>query len=222
MIKPITQTERTLLKRLPKRGHFDRETIYAILDAAFICHVGFVLDGQPFVMPTAFARIGDRLLIHGSAASRMLRALAGGIDVCVTVTHVDGLVLARSAFHHSINYRSVVILGKAEVVTDEAEKAAAMEAFTEHLIPGRWNDVRWPTANELKATFVLMLPIQEASAKIRTGNPIDDDEDYAMDVWAGVIPLAISPGRPIPDTMLNAAVNPPEYVQKYRLDGTHD
>ena len=207
------KTTRTSLKRLPKRGHFDRETIYAILDEAFFCHVGFVVEGQPYVIPTGFARAQDELLIHGSAASRMMRNLADGIDVCVTVTLVDGLVLARSAFNHSVNYRSVVILGRAEVVTEESEKNAALEAFTEHIIPGRWAEVRWPTKLELKATTVLRLPINEASAKIRTGDPVDDDEDYALNTWAGVLPLAITPGEPIPDTKLTKGIAVPDHVR---------
>ena len=209
------RTQRTKVKRLPDRGRYDRETIYAILDEAFICHVGFVVDGQPYVIPTGFAQIGDDLYIHGSSASRMLRNLSQGIDVCVTVTLVDGLVLARSAFHHSINYRSVVILGKAQLVEDADEKNRALEAFTDHIIPGRWADVRWPTELELKATSVLKLPIEEASAKVRSGDPKDDAEDYAMDIWAGVLPLSLQPGTPINDSKLTHAVDPPEYVKTY-------
>lgn len=204
------KTSRTRLKRLPKRGNYDRETINAILDEAIICHVGFVVDGQPYVIPTGYARVGDDLYIHGSAASRMLRELAEGVDVCVTVTLLDGLVLARSAFHHSMNYRSVVILGKATLVTDADEKYSALKALTEHFVPGRWPEVRWPNELELKATSVLKLPIAEASAKIRTGPPIDDDEDYAMDVWAGVLPLSLTPGEPIPDARLHPDTKPPK------------
>lgn len=211
----IGPTKRTTVKRIPKRGHYDRETIDAILDEGFICHVGFVADGQPFVIPTGCARIGDELYIHGSAASRMLRELSRGVEVCVTVTLLDGLVLARSAFHHSMNYRSVVILGKAELVTDADEKYKALEALTEHFVPGRWNDVRWPTDLELKATSVLKLPITEASAKIRTGDPVDDDEDYSMNVWAGVIPLKLTPAEPIPDAKLADGISLPEHVAKY-------
>ena len=210
-----TKTDRTKVKRLPDRGRYDRETISAILDEAFICHVGFVVEGQPYVIPTGFARVGDDLYIHGSSASRMLRKLSKGVDVCVTVTLIDGLVLARSAFHHSINYRSVVILGKAELVDDDDEKNRALKAFTEHIVPGRWADVRWPTELELKATSVLKLPINEASAKIRTGDPKDDEEDYAMDIWAGVLPLTIVPGKPIDDTNLIHDVEPPKYITEY-------
>lgn len=210
-----TQTERTRVKRLPNRGAYDRETIYAILDAGFICHVGYVLDGQPYVIPTGYARIGDDLYIHGSSASRMLRNLAQGVDVCVTVTLVDGLVLARSAFHHSINYRSVVVLGKAVLVEDAAEKDKALEAFTNHIIPGRWPEIRWPNELELKATSVLRLPIDEASAKIRVGDPKDDEEDYAMDVWAGVLPLTTQPGKPIADARLKEDTPVPEHVSGY-------
>jgi len=212
----IQKTSRTTLHRLPKRASYDRETINSILDEALICHVGFVADGQPYVIPTGFARIGDDLYIHGSSASRMLRTLAGGIDVSIAVTLIDGLVLARPAFHHSMNYRSVVILGKAELVSDPQEKLTALEAFTEHIVPGRWADVRWPSDLELKATTVLRLPITEASAKIRTGDPVDDDEDYAMDVWAGVIPLQLVPGSPVNDTKLTAGTAVPDHVNNYK------
>lgn len=215
----LPETAKTRLKRLPKRGHFERETINSILDEAIVCHVGFVVDGQPYVIPTGFARIGDDLMIHGSSASRMLRSIADGIDVCVTVTLIDGLVLARSAFHHSMNYRSVVILGKAEMVADDDEKNKALEAFTEHIIPGRWADVRWPTELELKATTVLRLPISEASAKIRTGDPIDDDEDYSINVWAGVLPLQLKTGDPVADARLAIGVETPNYVREYRKRG---
>ena len=210
-----TKTERTRVKRLPDRGHYDRETIYSILDEAFICHVGCVIDGQPYVIPTGFARIGDDLYIHGSSASRMLRNLSQGVEVCVTVTLIDGLVLARSAFHHSINYRSVVVLGKAELVENTDEKNKALEAFTEHVMPGRWAEVRWPSELELKATSVLRLHINEASAKIRTGDPKDDEEDYAMDVWAGVLPIKLSKGEPVADTLLKDGIPVPGYVREY-------
>ncbi len=204
------------MKRLPARGHYDRETIDAILDEGFICHVGFAVDGQPYVIPTGYARVGDLFYIHGSSASRMLKNIAKEIDVCVTVTLIDGLVLARSAFHHSMNYRSVVILGKAELVEDPDEKDKALEALTEHIVPGRWADVRWPTELELKATTVLKLPIEEASAKIRTGDPKDDDEDYEMDVWAGVLPLSLATGTPISDDRLDPSIAAPEYVTGYQ------
>ena len=209
------RTERTKVKRLPARGAHDPETIYAILDEAFICHVGFVVDGQPYVIPTGYARIGDDLYIHGSSASRMLRNLSKGVDVCVTVTLVDGLVLARSAFHHSINYRSVVVLGKAELVEDADEKYRILEAFTEHVIPGRWPEIRWPNELELKATSVLKLPITEASAKIRTGDPKDDEEDYQMNIWAGVLPLRVEKGEPVPDTRLTEGIDIPDHVRGY-------
>ncbi|MGB7210712.1 MAG: pyridoxamine 5'-phosphate oxidase family protein [Pyrinomonadaceae bacterium] len=215
MTKAIAQTNRTRLKRLPKRGAFDRATIYPILDEALICHVGFAVEGQPYVIPTGFALIGDDLYIHGSSASRMLRNIASGIDICVTVTLLDGLVLARSAFHHSMNYRSVVILGKAELVEDADEKNRALEAFTEHVIPGRWAEVRWPTELELKATSVLKLPIEEASAKIRTGDPVDDEEDYEMGVWAGVLPLKLQHETAIADTRLQDQIEVPKHVTDY-------
>jgi uncharacterized protein len=212
----FTQTERTKLKRLPKRGHFDRETVYGILDEGFICHVGFAPEGQPVVIPTGYARDGDKLYIHGSQASRMLRKLSSGVDACVTVTIIDGLVLARSAFHHSMNYRSVVIFGRATLVEDPVEKMAALLALSEHIIRGRWADVREPTDVEMKQTTVLSLPLMEASAKVRTGPPLDDEEDYAMDVWAGVVPLRLVAGEPIDDPRLIEGVEVPAYAREYK------
>jgi nitroimidazol reductase NimA-like FMN-containing flavoprotein (pyridoxamine 5'-phosphate oxidase superfamily) len=209
------QTERTTLKRLPKRGVYDRQLVYGILDEGFICHVGFAVEGQPFVIPTGYARVDEQLFIHGSQVSRMLRTLSSGIDVCVAVTLVDGLVLARSAFHHSINYRSVVMFGHATIVDDREAKLAALFAFSEQVIPGRWNDVREPTEQELRATTVLSLPLVEVSAKVRTGPPIDDDEDYALNVWAGVLPLKIQAGAPINDPRLPEAIAPPSYTLEY-------
>ncbi len=203
---------RTKVKRLPRRGDYDRETIENILDNSFLCHVGFVNENQPFVIPTSYGRVGENLYIHGSAASRMLRGLAAGIEVCVTITILDGIVLARSAFNHSMNYRSVVILGQAELVTDPEEKLIALEAISEQIVPGRWADARPPTAKELKATSVLRLPIEEASAKIRTGPPIDDDEDYELPFWAGVLPIELVRGPAIPDTKLDGSVKIPEYL----------
>ena len=214
----FTPTERTQVRRLPKRGNYDRETVHRILDEAMICHVGFVVDGQPYVIPTGFGRAGDTLYIHGSAASRMLGNAAQGIPVCITVTLLDGLVLARSAFHHSMNYRSVVILGKARRVESEEEKIAALRTFTEHMVPGRWNDVRKPTDQEMKATSVLAVPLEEASAKIRTGPPIDDDEDYALPIWAGVLPLKMTAGPPEPDPRLTAEVPIPDHAQRFALE----
>ncbi len=212
----LLQTERTKLKRLPKRGHFDRETIYGILDEGFICHVGFAPQGQPFVIPTGYARVENQLYIHGSAASRMLKTLTGGLDACVTVTIIDGLVLARSAFHHSMNYRSVVIFGRATIVEDREEKMAALIALSEHIIRGRWAEAREPTEQEMKATTVLSLPLVEASAKIRTGPPLDDEEDYAMPIWAGVIPLRLEAGEPIKDPRLPEGIDIPEYALNYK------
>jgi nitroimidazol reductase NimA-like FMN-containing flavoprotein (pyridoxamine 5'-phosphate oxidase superfamily) len=210
------QTDRTNLKRLAKRGHFDRETVYSILDEGFICHVGFIIDGHPCVIPTGYARVDDKLYIHGSQASRMLRTLAGGLDACVTVTLVDGLVLARSAFHHSINYRSVVVFGRATLVNDPVEKTSALFAFSEQVIRGRWNDVREPTEAELKQTSVLCLPLEEASAKVRTGPPIDDEEDYDLPIWAGVVPLKLVAGEPIRDPKLPEWIGAPDYATEYK------
>jgi nitroimidazol reductase NimA-like FMN-containing flavoprotein (pyridoxamine 5'-phosphate oxidase superfamily) len=212
------QTDRTTLKRLPKRGVFDRELVYQILDEGFVCHVSFAVDGQPFVIPTGYARAGDQLYIHGSQVSRMLRTLSSGIEVCVAVTLVDGLVLARSAFHHSVNYRSVVIFGRAALVAERDAKLAALFAFSEHVIPGRWNDVREPTEQELKATTVLSLPLGEASAKVRTGPPVDDDEDYALPIWAGVLPLKLVAGEPVSDPRLPDSIEPPAYTLHYKRE----
>lgn len=211
----LLETDRTKLKRLPKRGHFDRETVYGILDEGFICHVGFAPEGQPFVIPTGYARVDDMLYIHGSQASRMLRKLSGGLDACVTVTIIDGLVLARSAFHHSMNYRSVLIFGRATMVENREEKMKALVALSEHIIRGRWADVREPTDEEMIMTTVLELPLVEASAKIRTGPPLDDEEDYAMNVWAGVIPLKLEAGEPIKDPRLPEGIEVPEYARHY-------
>lgn len=215
----FAKTDRTTIKRLPKRGVYDRELVYPILDEAFVCHVGFAVAGQPFVIPTGYARVDDRLYIHGSQISRMLRTLAGGIDVCVTVTLLDGLVLARSAFHHSMNYRSVAIFGRASMVDDRAAKLAALRAFSEHVIPGRWDEARQPTDQELKATAVLTLPLEEASAKVRTGPPIDDEEDYALPVWAGVLPLRLVAGAPVPDPRLPEEIEVSQSVRQYGLLG---
>jgi uncharacterized protein len=214
-VTTFTPTERTTLKRLPKRGEYDHAAVHQILDEAFICHVGFVVDGKPVVIPTSYARIGAALYIHGSAASRMLRSLEEGIDVCVTVTLIDGLVLARSAFHHSINYRSVVIFGAANLVDDPDEKIKALHAFTDQVVPGRWEEVRWPTESELRATLVLKLPLVEVSAKVRTGPPIDDEEDYELSVWAGVVPLKLTAGTPVNDDRLTTGIEAPDYARNY-------
>src|SRR5215467_1083200 len=212
----FTPTDRTQVRRLPKRGHYERETVCSILDSAFVCHVGFVADGQPYVIPTNFGRSGDTLYLHGSAASRMLRTLSAGVPVCVTVTLIDGLVLARSAFHHSVNYRSVVILGTARLVDVAAEKMEALRLFTEHIMKGRWDDIRWPSEQELKATTVLALRLEEVSAKVRTGGPIDDEEDYALPVWAGVLPLPVVAAEPVAYANLKATTEIPGYLKHYR------
>jgi nitroimidazol reductase NimA-like FMN-containing flavoprotein (pyridoxamine 5'-phosphate oxidase superfamily) len=192
-------TERTRVRRLPQRAAYDRATVHGILDAGIVCHLGFVEGGRPVVIPTAYARVGDVVYVHGSSKSRTLCVLADGVEVCLTVALIDGLVLARSAFHHSINYRSVVVFGRARSLEDDVAKLAALEAFTERLHPGRWREVRPPSPPELKATKVLELPLEEAVAKCRSGGPLDDAEDYALPVWAGVLPLALVRGDPIPD-----------------------
>src|SRR5438034_3985208 len=208
-------TSRTTVRRLPQRGHYDRETIAAILDEGLVCHVGFTVDGQPFVIPTLYARRGERLYVHGSAVSRMLKTLAGGVPVCVTVTLLDGLVLARSVFNHSMNYRSVVVLGTA-IPGEGGEKVEALETIAEHVAPGRWKEARAPNETELKATLVLSLSLDEASAKVRTGPPVDDDEDYALPYWAGVLPLALAAGAPVPDPRLPAGTSVPPSVRAWR------
>jgi nitroimidazol reductase NimA-like FMN-containing flavoprotein (pyridoxamine 5'-phosphate oxidase superfamily) len=217
----IPVTDRTRLQRMPKRGVFDRETMYRILDEGFVCHVAFIVEGQPYVIPTAYARVGDALYLHGSAASRMLRTLADGVDVCVTVTLVDGLVLARSAFHHSMNYRSVVVLGRARLVEDAQEKTDALRAFTNHVVPDRWDELRPVTGQELKGTSVLALPIVEASAKVRTGPPIDDDEDVTWPTWAGVVPLTYGYGDLQADAHVTDRCAPFD-VDRLRRRGTVD
>ena len=196
--------QRTRVTRLPKRAVYDKAQVHAILDEGFFCHVGFTVDDQPYVIPTGYVRAGEKLYIHGSAASRMLRTLDQGIKVCVTVTLVDGLVLARSSFHHSVNYRSVVVLGTAQLVLDRDEKMDALRRFTNHIVPGRWDEARVPNDQELKATSVLVLPMEEVSAKVRTGPPIDDEEDYEIPIWAGVVPVHLRAGDPIPDDRISA------------------
>ena len=208
-------TPRTRVVRESQRAVYDRETVYRILDEGFLCHVGFLVDGQPFVIPTSYGRKDASLYIHGSAASRMLREMKEGVAVCVTVTLLDGLVLARSVFNHSMNYRSVVILGKATLVDDPDEKIAALRALAEHIIPGRWDDARQPNERELKQTSVLRLPIEEFSAKVRTGPPIDDEDDYSFPTWAGLLPLKMSVGSPIDDPRLDPPREVPPYLKNY-------
>ncbi|EDX85473.1 hypothetical protein S7335_3174 [Synechococcus sp. PCC 7335] len=215
MKSQITKTPKTQVKRVPKRGHYDFKTITDILDEGLVCQVGFVVDSQPFVIPTAYGRVGKRVYIHGASASRLIRTLQTGIDVCFTVTLLDGLVLARSAYHHSMNYRSVVLFGKAETVVEETEKMTALKAFTEHIIEGRWDQVRSPNSKELAETCVLSLPIIEASAKVRTGPPVDAKADYALPVWAGVLPLALTPQAPIPDPCLSNTQSLPDNIRTY-------
>lgn len=209
----MNSTKRSELRRLPVRGSHDPETIHAILDAGFLAHVGFCVNGQPFVIPTLFGREGDTIYLHGSAASRMLNQLATGVPACVTVTHVDAFVLARSAFHSSMNYRSAVVFGTAKEIQERERKLHALQTISEHLLRGRWNDVRQPTDQELKATTVLEMAIEEASAKIRTGPPSDDEEDYALPVWAGLLPIEPKIKDPIPDERLKAGVEIPAYVR---------
>jgi nitroimidazol reductase NimA-like FMN-containing flavoprotein (pyridoxamine 5'-phosphate oxidase superfamily) len=212
----FTPTERTRVVREPHRGVYDREEIYKILDEGIVCHVGFTTDAQPFVIPTLYARVGDAIYFHGSAASRMQRGAAAGVPVCVTVTLTDGLVLARSVFNHSMNYRSVVALGKATLVDAPAEKFEALRAFTEKILPGRWIDARQPNEKELKATSILKLPLTEISAKIRSGPVQDDEEDYALPVWAGIVPLHLQAEGPLRDERCDPAIPTPAYAANYR------
>jgi hypothetical protein len=214
-METFERTGRTTLRRLPARGSYDRQLVASILDEALHCHVGFVVDDQPYVIATIHARVGDVLYLHGSSASRMLRTLEQGVPLCVTVTLVDGLVLARSAFHHSMNYRSVVVLGVGRDVVDADEKMRALEAITEHVAPGRWTHVRPPAPQELKATTVIRIPLDEVSAKIRTGPPVDDEEDYELPCWAGVLPLRLVPQAPLPDPRLTPGIAVPDHVRAY-------
>ena len=211
------RTERTQLRRLPERGAYDRTTVHAILDEGFICHVGFVVDGQPHVIPTGYVRVGETIYLHGSSGSRL--GLRPGMPVCVTVTLLDGIVLARSAFHHSFQYRSVVALGRTRLVTDPEEKDTALSALVEHFVPGRSTDVRPGDRRELAATAVLALPLEEVSAKVRTGDPKDEDQDYDLPYWAGILPLSLEPGRPMPDPRLKPGIPVPPYVNAWSRNG---
>lgn len=208
-------TDRSKIRRVPKRGHYDRATINQILDEALVVHVGFTVNHQPYVIPMGYGRDGDRLYLHGSSASRMLQNLEKGIDICVTATLLDGLVIARSLFHHSMNYRSVVLLGQATLVEGETEKMHAFKVLSEHMVPGQWAQARQPTPSEIKATTALVFSITEGSAKIRTGDPVDDAKDYALPVWAGQLPLKLTAGTPIPDTKLAADIPLPNYLAHY-------
>lgn len=208
------KTPRNQVIRAPKRGAYDKQTVYEIIDAAMICHVGFVQDGQPFVIPTLHARQGDKLLLHGATTSRLIKHAAAGNPLCITVTLVDGLVLARSAMHHSANYRSAVVFGQGSLVSAE-EKMAGLQAFTDRLIPGRWADARQPNHKELKATAVVAIPMESASAKVRVGPPKDDEADYELPVWAGVLPIKQIIDTPEDDPRLEAGIQVPDYVQEY-------
>jgi nitroimidazol reductase NimA-like FMN-containing flavoprotein (pyridoxamine 5'-phosphate oxidase superfamily) len=210
------RSSRSRVRRLPKRASYDRETIDAILDAGLIAHVGIVEEGKPVVVPMAYARRGDEVLLHGSSASRMMKALAAGAEACVAVTHLDGIVVARSAFHSSMNYRSVVLFGTARAITDPAAKRAALDALVDHLIPGRVAEVREPTREELKVTSIVALAIEEGSAKVRTGPPVDDEEDYARPVWGGVVPLHLAAGAPLADGRSAPGIDVPKSVAKLR------
>jgi nitroimidazol reductase NimA-like FMN-containing flavoprotein (pyridoxamine 5'-phosphate oxidase superfamily) len=207
-------TDRTTLRRLPERARYDAETVHSILDEGFICHVAFVVDDQPYALPTGYARIGETLYLHGSTGSRL--GLRPAMDVCVTVTLLDGIVLARSAFHHSFQYRSVMVLGRTQLVTDVSEKEAALDALVEHFMPGRTADARRGSRRELAATAVLAVPLEEVSAKVRTGDPKDDEEDYALPVWAGILPLVLTPGDPVPDSRLDPGIAVPAYVKDWQ------
>jgi nitroimidazol reductase NimA-like FMN-containing flavoprotein (pyridoxamine 5'-phosphate oxidase superfamily) len=207
----VQPTDRTKVRRLADRGRYDWRTIHSILDEGMVCHLGFAVDGRPWVMPTTYARIDDRVYVHGATANFALKSLASGVDACVTVTLLDGLVLARSAFHHSMNYRSVMLFGRAERVDDEQEKLESMVAIVEHLVPGRRHDTRLPSPEELRKTLVVRLALDECSAKVRTGGPLDDDEDMDLGFWAGVLPLTTVPGEPVPDVNLPV----PDYLRRW-------
>ncbi len=211
----FTPTERTKVRRKPDRGSYDRELIYSILDEAFVCHIAFIVDGQPFVVPTNYVRVSDKLFLHGSTASRLMKTLSSGAPFCLSVTLLDGIVCAPSATGHSVNYRSVVVMGKAEPVQGEPAKLAAMRDFVEYVIRGRWATVRPPSEQELKGTMVVSVPLVEASAKVRTGFAVNDDEDYATPAWTGVIPMKWSSRAPVPDPRGNPSISPPPNIQKY-------
>lgn len=213
----LARTDRTRLRRYPDRANYERDAIYAVLDEALVCHMGFSVDEQPYVIPTLCARVDDDLYLHGSAASRALKQMKGALRVCVTATLIDGLVLARSAFYHSVNYRSVVVLGAAESISDEDEKLRALERFTNTLVSGRWDEVRPPTPQELKATEILRMPLAEASLKSRNGAPSDLEEDHARETWSGVIPLELRVLPPVPDPTLRSGIEVPEHVIAYML-----
>ena len=220
MMSQFPVTARNRVRRLPKRGHYDRETVHAIIDEALVCHVAFSMEGVPTVIPTLHARRGDSLLLHGSSKSRLLRHAGEGHPVSVAMTILDGIVLARSVFHHSMNYRSVVIHGTGQLLESEEEKRTALEAFAEHIARGRWADVRQPSRKELKATSVVSIPIDLAAAKIRTGPPLDENEDYALPVWAGVLPLSLKAGKPEADPRLDRDIEVPPYIRRYRRGGS--
>ena len=211
----FTPTERTKVRRKPERGSYDRELMYSILDEAFVCHIAFIADGQPFIVPTNYVRVGDKLFLHGSTASRLMKTLASGAPFCLSVTLLDGIVCAPSATGHSVNYRSVVVMGQAEPVEGDAAKLAAMRAFVEYVIRGRWSTVRPPTEQELKGTMVVSVPLLEISAKVRTGFAVNDDEDYATPAWTGVIPMKWSSLPPEPDPRGNSSIAPPPNIQQY-------
>ena len=209
------KTDRTEVRRMPERGHYERDVVHAILDEALVCHLGFIADGKPVVIPTIYGRAGETLYVHGSVASRMLRSLKDGVDLSLTVTLIDGLVLARSSFHHSMNYRSVVVFGRGRAVVDSEEKGRALDAIVDHTVPGRRDQVRPPNAKELAKTLVIAVDLELVSAKVRTGPPVDDEEDYDIPVWAGVIPLRLQTEAVVPDPRLDQAIAIPEHVARY-------
>lgn len=211
----FTPTDYSRVRRLPQRAAYDKASVYAIVDAVPICHVGLVEDGRPVVIPTIHARMGDTIVLHGARASRLLKHAAAGHELCITVTQLDGLVLARSVFHHSMNYQSAVIFGRGTIIEDPAAKMAALEAITDHVMPGRWSDARLPNTKEMNATSVVAVAIETATAKVRVGPPSDDEEDYARPIWAGVVPLHLAAGQPEDDPRLTAGIPTPEYVTNY-------
>ncbi len=214
----FNQTTTNKVRRQPGRGRYDRETIFSILDEGYLCHVGFVVDSQPFVIPTLYARVDESVFIHGSSISRMLKEIDKGVDVCLTVTLVDGIVLARSAFHHSMNYRSAVVFGNGHLITDRNAKLSALKSIAENVLPDRFADSREPTKKELNVTSVIEIVIREASAKIRTGDPSDDPKDYKLPIWAGVLPVKTTFGLPVPDSRLAEGIALPPYLRKYQAD----
>lgn len=222
MTGEFQKSKRTKINRLPARGHYDKETINNIIDTTYFCHVSFVIDEQPFIIPAIHARIDNTIVLHGAKTSRMRNHIIDGNEVCIAFTIMDGLVLARSVFHHSMNYRSAIVYGKGRAVKDFGEKEKAFQSITNHILPGRWEDARRPNKKEIDSTSVVSINIEEASAKIRTGPPLDDEDDYSLSIWAGVLPLQVNKRIPVEDPKLEEGIILPEYIENFKVKGNSD